>query len=87
MSIQTTKIITREKAEFLYVLKLVRTYTEDAKKLAKLLSDNDLECELYETFFNYRIVEDSVDNNKIAKEDPNRGWSNPTGINLSGGWH
>lgn len=58
MSIQTTLNIKRPEAEEKFVNKLLEDQKIMLKKAVKLLSDEELEENLEETFYNYLIVQD-----------------------------
>lgn len=57
MSIQTTLNIKRPEAEEKFVNKLLEDQKIMLKKAVKLLSDEELEENLEETFYNYLIVQ------------------------------
>ena len=57
MSIQTTLNIKRSEAEEKFVNKLLEDQKIMLKKAVKLLSDEELEENLEETFYNYLIVQ------------------------------
>ena len=57
MSIQTTLNIKRPEAEEKFVNKLLEDQKIMLKKSVKLLSDEELEENLEETFYNYLIVQ------------------------------
>lgn len=58
MSIQTTLNIKRSEAEEKFVNKLLEDQKIMFKRAVKLLSDEELEENLEETFYNYLIVQD-----------------------------
>ena len=57
MSIQTTLNIKRPEAEEKFINKLLEDQKIMLKKAVKLLSDEELEENLEETFYNYLIVQ------------------------------
>ena len=57
MGIQTTLNIKRSEAEEKFVNKLLEDQKIMLKKAVKLLSDEELEENLEETFYNYLIVQ------------------------------
>ena len=58
MSIQTTLNIKRSEAEEKFVNKLLEDQKIMFKKAVKLLSDEELENNIDETFYNYTIIQD-----------------------------
>ena len=58
MSIQTTLNIKRFEAEEKFVNKLLEDQKIMFKKAVKLLSDEELENNIDETFYNYTIIQD-----------------------------
>lgn len=65
MGIQTTLNIKRSEAEEKFVNKLLEDQKIMFKKAVKLLSDEELENNIDETFYNYTIIQDeNWDNEK-----------------------
>ena len=58
MGIQTTLNIKRSGAEEKFVNKLLEDQKVMLKKAVKLLSDEELENNIDETFYNYTIIQD-----------------------------
>ena len=58
MGIQSTLNIKRSEAEEKFVNKLLEDQKIMFKKAAKLLSDEELEENIEETFYNYTIIQD-----------------------------
>lgn len=58
MSIQTTLNIKRSEVEEKFVNKLLEDQKIMFKKAVKLLSDEELENNIDETFYNYTIIQD-----------------------------
>lgn len=58
MGIQTTLNIKRSEAEEKFVNKLLEDQKIMFKKAVKLLSDEELENNIDETFYNYTIIQD-----------------------------
>ena len=58
MGIQTTLNIKRSEAEEKFVNKLLEDQKIMFKKVVKLLSDEELENNIDETFYNYTIIQD-----------------------------
>ena len=58
MSIQTTLNIKRSEAEEKFINKLLENQNISLKKAVKLLSDEELENNIDETFYNYTIIQD-----------------------------
>ena len=58
MGIQTTLNIKRPEAEEKFVNKLLEDQKIMFKKAVKLLSDEELENNIDETFYNYTIIQD-----------------------------
>ena len=64
MGIQTTLNIKRSEAEEKFVNKLLEDQKVMLKKAVKLLSDEELENNIDETFYNYTIIQDENWDNK-----------------------
>ena len=64
MGIQTTLNIKRSEAEEKFVNKLLEDQKIMFKKAVKLLSDEELENNIDETFYNYTIIQDENWDNK-----------------------
>ena len=58
MGIQSTLNIKRSEAEEKFVNKLLEEQKDIFKKEAQLLSDEELENNIEETFYNYTIIQD-----------------------------
>ena len=58
MGIQSTLNIKRSEAEEKFVNKLLEEQKDIFKKGAQLLSDEELENNIEETFYNYTIIQD-----------------------------
>ena len=58
MGIQTTLNIKRSEAEENFINKLLKDQKIMFKKAVKLLSDEELENNIDETFYNYTIIQD-----------------------------
>ena len=58
MGIQTTLNIKRSEAEEKFINKLLENQNISLKKAVKLLSDEELENNIDETFYNYTIIQD-----------------------------
>ena len=64
MGIQSTLNIKRSEAEEKFVNKLLEDQKVMLKKAVKLLSDEELENNIDETFYNYIIIQDENWDNK-----------------------
>ena len=64
MGIQSTLNIKRSEAEEKFVNKLLEEQKDIFKKEAQLLSDEELENNIEETFYNYTIIQDENWDNK-----------------------
>ena len=58
MGIQTTLNIKRSEAEEKFINKLLENQNISLKKAVKLLSNEELEENIEETFYNYTIIQD-----------------------------
>ena len=64
MGIQTTLNIKRSEAEEKFINKLLENQNISLKKAVKLLSNEELEENIEETFYNYTIIQDENWNNE-----------------------